>query len=111
MTMSTISPDGSIHSVAMWYGFLEGAIAFETKRFGSLTLSLSSSETEGVSLFNRTTQKQISAYPRLAFASISGQEEDRALNVVRHEVTLSINPETFVAEMERALATPEAGDG
>lgn len=32
MTMSTISPDGSIHSVAMWYGFLEGAIAFETKK-------------------------------------------------------------------------------
>jgi PPOX class probable F420-dependent enzyme len=32
MTMSTISPGGSIHSVAMWYGFLEGAIAFETKR-------------------------------------------------------------------------------
>jgi PPOX class probable F420-dependent enzyme len=32
MTMSTISPDGSIHSVAMWYGFLEGAIGFETKR-------------------------------------------------------------------------------
>jgi PPOX class probable F420-dependent enzyme len=32
MTMSTISPDGSIHSVAMWYGFLEGAVAFETKR-------------------------------------------------------------------------------
>ncbi len=31
MTMSTISPDGSIHSVAMWYGFLEGAVAFETK--------------------------------------------------------------------------------
>ena len=31
MTMSTISPNGSIHSVAMWYGFLEGAIAFETK--------------------------------------------------------------------------------
>jgi len=30
MTMSTIAPDGSIHSVAMWYGFLEGAVAFET---------------------------------------------------------------------------------
>ena len=29
--MSTISPDGSIHSIAMWYGFLEGAVAFETK--------------------------------------------------------------------------------
>jgi PPOX class probable F420-dependent enzyme len=31
MTMSTIARDGSIHSVAMWYGFLEGAVAFETK--------------------------------------------------------------------------------
>ena len=31
MTMSTISSNGSIHSVAMWYGFLEGAVAFETK--------------------------------------------------------------------------------
>src|SRR5262245_48566522 len=31
MTMSTISPDDSIHSVAMWYGFLEGSVAFESK--------------------------------------------------------------------------------
>jgi PPOX class probable F420-dependent enzyme len=31
MTMSTIAHDGSIHSVAMWYGFLEGSVAFETK--------------------------------------------------------------------------------
>ena len=31
MTMSTISGDGAIHSVAMWYGFLEGCVAFETK--------------------------------------------------------------------------------
>ena len=31
MTMSTISGDGSIHSVAMWYGFLEGAVAIESK--------------------------------------------------------------------------------
>jgi PPOX class probable F420-dependent enzyme len=31
MTMSTIGADGSIHSVAMWYGFLEGAVAIESK--------------------------------------------------------------------------------
>ncbi|MDZ4825603.1 MAG: TIGR03618 family F420-dependent PPOX class oxidoreductase [Actinomycetota bacterium] len=30
-TMSTLAADGSIHSIAMWYGFLEGAIAFESK--------------------------------------------------------------------------------
>jgi PPOX class probable F420-dependent enzyme len=31
MTMCSISPDGSIHAVAMWYGFIDGAIAIETK--------------------------------------------------------------------------------
>lgn len=31
MTMCTINHDGSIHAVAMWYGFLEGAVAIETK--------------------------------------------------------------------------------
>lgn len=31
MTMSTVNADGSIHSIAMWYGFLEGAVAIESK--------------------------------------------------------------------------------
>ena len=31
MTLCSINHDGSIHAVAMWYGFLDGAIAFETK--------------------------------------------------------------------------------
>jgi len=31
MTMCTMSPDGNIHAVGMWYGFLEGAIAVESK--------------------------------------------------------------------------------
>jgi PPOX class probable F420-dependent enzyme len=31
MTMCSINHDGSIHAVAMWYGFLDGAVAIETK--------------------------------------------------------------------------------
>src|SRR4051794_2219656 len=31
MVMCTISPDSTIHAVAMYYGFLEGCVAFETK--------------------------------------------------------------------------------
>jgi PPOX class probable F420-dependent enzyme len=30
-SLCTINHDGTIHAVAMWYGFLEGAMAFETK--------------------------------------------------------------------------------
>ncbi len=31
MTMCSMSPDGSIHAVAMWYGFLDGCVTVETK--------------------------------------------------------------------------------
>ena len=31
-TMCSMHPDGSIHAVAMWYAFLGGALAVETKR-------------------------------------------------------------------------------
>jgi PPOX class probable F420-dependent enzyme len=31
MSMASINHDGSIHLVAMWYGFLEGCVAVETK--------------------------------------------------------------------------------
>jgi PPOX class probable F420-dependent enzyme len=29
--MCTMHPDGSIHAVAMWYGFVDGVLGFETK--------------------------------------------------------------------------------
>jgi len=31
MSMATIGPGGRIHVIAMWYGFIDGAIGFETK--------------------------------------------------------------------------------
>ena len=31
MTMCTMNHDGTIHAVAMWYGFIDGMIAIETK--------------------------------------------------------------------------------
>jgi len=31
MSMCTLNVDGTIHAVAMWYGFLDGKIAIETK--------------------------------------------------------------------------------
>ncbi len=31
MTMCSLSPDGSIHAVAMWFGFLDGCVAVSSK--------------------------------------------------------------------------------
>ncbi len=88
--------DAAVAGAPWWLlpGLGDAAIAFDTKRFGSLTLSLSSFETEGVSLFNRSTQRQISAYPR---ASALGQavDDDSSFDVVHHDLAISLNPETF----------------
>jgi PPOX class probable F420-dependent enzyme len=40
MNIATHSPDGSIHLVAMWYGFLDGAPAFETYAKSQKVLNL-----------------------------------------------------------------------
>ena len=39
-SLCTINHDGTIHAVAMWYGFLEGAVAFETKAKSQKVLNL-----------------------------------------------------------------------
>jgi PPOX class probable F420-dependent enzyme len=40
MTLCSINHDNTIHAVAMWYGFLEGAVAFETKAKSQKVLNL-----------------------------------------------------------------------
>jgi PPOX class probable F420-dependent enzyme len=40
LSVASINPDGSIHLVAMWYGFLEGAVAFTSKAKAQKVLNL-----------------------------------------------------------------------
>ena len=40
MTMCTLNHDGTIHAVAMWYGFVDGAIAIETKAKAQKAINL-----------------------------------------------------------------------
>jgi PPOX class probable F420-dependent enzyme len=40
MSVATIGPDGRPHVVAMWYGFLDGAPAFETYRKSQKVVNL-----------------------------------------------------------------------
>lgn len=39
-TMCTLFPDGSVHAVGMWYGFLDGDIAMESKAKAQKVLNL-----------------------------------------------------------------------
>ena len=40
ISFATLNHDDTIHVVAMWYGFLEGAVAFETKAKSQKVLNL-----------------------------------------------------------------------
>jgi PPOX class probable F420-dependent enzyme len=40
MTMCTLNHDGSIHAVAMWYGFIDGSIGIETKAKAQKAINL-----------------------------------------------------------------------
>jgi len=44
MNIATHSPDGTIHLVAMWYGFLDGAPVFETYARSQKVLNLQRNE-------------------------------------------------------------------
>lgn len=97
--------DAPVAGAPWWLlpGLGDASIAFDTRRFGSLTLSLSSFEVEGVSLFNRSTQRQISAYPR-ASAADQPVDEDSAFDVIHHDLAISVNPETFDLTGRDAIA-------
>ena len=40
MSMATVNNDGTIHLIAMWYGFLDGMVAFETKAKSQKVMNL-----------------------------------------------------------------------
>ncbi|MEO5762190.1 MAG: M1 family aminopeptidase [Vicinamibacteria bacterium] len=88
--------DAAIAGAPWWLlpGLGDAAIAFETKRFRSLTLSLTSFEEEGVSLFNRSTQRQIAVYPRAASKSSSAGVQS-PIDVLNHDLTMTLNPDTY----------------
>ena len=72
----------------------DAAITFRTRRFGSLTLALSGNEAEGINLFDRGRQRQISVYSRTGLIQLDTDGES-ALDVVNHDLALSLNPSTF----------------
>lgn len=88
--------DASVAGAPWWLlpGLGDAAIVFDTRHFGLLTLSLSSFDAEGVNLFNRKTARQIVVYPR-ADAADQDRGEEPELDVTHHDLSISLNPETF----------------
>ena len=58
-----------------------------------LTFALTSSEVEDVNLFDRDRRLQICTYPSSGEAPRYSEDDDRALDVLEHDITARFEPE------------------
>src|SRR6187399_2348414 len=76
MSMATLNADGSIHSVAMWYGFLEGAVAIESKAKAQKVVNLRRNPTMTMLVEDGETYEELRGVSLVGKAEIV-EEPDR----------------------------------
>ena len=80
MSLATLNADGTIHMVAMWYGFLEGAVAFETKAKSQKVANLRRNPTITCMVEDGTTYNELRGVQIVGTAEIF-EERDRLLDM------------------------------
>jgi len=70
MSFATMNHDATIHVVAMWYGFLEGAIAFETKAKSQKVRNLLRNPTITCMVEDGKTYEELRGFKDVATAEI-----------------------------------------
>jgi PPOX class probable F420-dependent enzyme len=77
MTMCTINHDGTIHAVAMWYGFLDGEIAIETKAKAQKAINLQRNATITVMMEDGDYYEELRGVELVGHAEIVEDEAKR----------------------------------
>ena len=80
ISLATINADGTIHMVAMWYGFLEGAVAFETKAKSQKVANLRRNPTITCMVEEGETYNELRGVQIVGIAEIF-EERDRMLEM------------------------------
>jgi len=133
MTMCSLSRDGSIHAVAMWYGFLDGCVAVETKaksqkvqnikRDARLTCLFEDGEyyeeLRGVELVGRAEIIEdperlwtvgVSVFERY-YGTYSDEAKPFLETMLRKRVAIKLHPERTVSWDHRKLGLPSTRPG
>jgi len=74
-SLCSINHDGTIHAVAMWYGFMEGAMAFETKAKSQKVQNLRRNPTITCMVEDGTTYDQLRGVELVGRAEIVDDPE------------------------------------
>jgi PPOX class probable F420-dependent enzyme len=133
MTMCSLSRDGSIHAVAMWYGFLEGCVTVETKAKSQKVQNLKRDprltclfedgeyyeELRGVELVGRAEIIEdperlwtvgVSVFERY-YGSYSDDAEPFLQTMLRKRVAIKLHAERTVSWDHRKLGLPATRPG
>ncbi|HEV8253768.1 MAG TPA: M1 family aminopeptidase [Vicinamibacteria bacterium] len=81
----------------------DAAVSFETRRRGTLTFTVSSSEFESISLFDRARRRQICMYPAAGRTTNYNEDAGRPFDVLEHDLSVRFEPSRFWIEAEDTM--------
>ena len=93
MSLASLNADGTIHMVAMWYGFLEGEVAFETKAKSQKVANLRRNPTITCMVEDGTTYNELRGVQIIGRAEIF-EERDRLLEMGKSLFGRHVGPYT-----------------
>jgi peptidase M1-like protein len=82
---------------APWWlipGLGDSVVTFQTRR-GALTFTVSQSEPEGLSLFDRARRRQVCLYPLPGTEARYDEDQEREIDVVHHDLTVRFEPDRY----------------
>lgn len=76
----------------------DALVVFETRKHGTLTFGVNQSKAEGISLFDRDSDRQICLYPREGGTFDYSEDEGRTADILHHDLRVRLDPETETLE-------------
>ena len=81
----------------------DASVSFETARRGTLTFTVSQSEFESISLFDRARRLQICLYPSQGGSTRYNEDDGRSVDVLDHDLRVRFQPDRFHVSGEDTL--------
>lgn len=104
-SMRSFVLDSSLPRSPWWLlpGLGDSSATFQTRSHGTLTFTVSTSEPESISLFDRERKRQICLYPQQGRQARYSEDDSRSVDVVHHDLKVRFEPRTYVLEAEDTI--------
>ena len=81
----------------------DSSVTFQTRRHGTLTFTVSASEPESLSLFDRERRRQVCLYPQQGRDPRYSEDDARSVDILHHDLRVRFDPRTYLIEAEDTI--------